>query len=262
MVALFAGCGGPKLDAPAAASKFFELLGKKEIRQAYESSAFSFQSTQTLKTFEYTVQALGMQNHAGVAWTRQVVGAREAKLDGETVTPDGKKQKVTVVMIRESGRWKLHSLRPLENDESVTGSNPFTLVGKGASFNDSFRRALPPQKEINQIVLAAILEFNEAIQKGEFGDFYKSTAPAWQAQLTERKLKNAFQGFIDAGVKLDGVKSVEPVFEPAPQINGEGLLVVSGFYPTTPNQVVFSMKFAYVLPHWKLFGLDVNLVKP
>ena len=83
-----------------------------------------------------------------------------------------------------------------------------------------------------------------------------------QGQLTERKLKNAFQGFIDAGVNLEGAKDVQPVFDPAPEINGQGLLVATGYYPTTPNRIVFTMRFVYELPHWKLIGLDINLVKP
>jgi len=259
---MLTACGGPKLDAPAAASLFFEELSKGEVQKAYESSAFSFQTAQTLKTFEYTAQALGMEGHSSVVWTRKVLRDREAQLDGEITKANGEKQPIAVVMIQQEGGWKLHSLHTLEASGEFPAQNPFTLVGKGASFNDSFRRALPPDKEIRRTVLAAVMDFNEAIQKGSFSDFYKNTSIAWQSQLTERKLKNAFQGFIDAGVKLDGAKEVEPVFDPAPEINGEGLLVVSGYYPTTPNQIVFSMKFIYELPHWKLFGLNINLVKP
>ena len=240
----------------------FEQIGKGEIRQAYESAAFSFQSTQTPKTFEYTVQSLGMQSHASVEWTRTVIGEREAKLDGVIHKSTGEKQPIAVVMILQSGAWRLHSLRSLGEDNVVPSENLFTLVGKGASFNDSYRRSLPSDKEVRQTVLAAVLDFNAAIQKGDFSDFYKNTSLAWQAQLTERKLKNAFQPFIDAGVKLDGAKGVEAVFDVAPEINGEGLLVVSGYYPTTPHRIVFSMKFIYELPNWKLFGLNINLVNP
>jgi len=208
------------------------------------------------------VNVLGMQNHSSVVWTRKVIGDREAKLDGEVTKANGEKQAIAVVMIWQAGAWRMHSLQTVEANGAFPTQNPFTLVGKGASFNDSFRRALPPEQEIRRIVLASVQSFNDAIQQGSFSEFYKNTSLAWQSQLTERKLKNAFQGFIDAGVKLDGANTVQPVFEPAPEINGEGLLVVSGYYPTTPNRIVFSMKFIYELPHWKLFGLNINLVKP
>lgn len=260
IAAVLIGCRGPKLDAPAAASLFFEQLARGDIQKAYESAAFSFQTEQTLKSFEYTVEALGMENHSAVVWTHKQIGEKEAKLDGEITKADGAKQSISVIMIWQSGAWKLHRLRTVANAQ-MPAQNVFTLVGKGASFNDSYRRALPSEQEIRRIVLASVLDFNAAIQKGNFGDFYKNASVAWQSQLTERKLQNAFQGFIDAGVKLDGVKSVEAVFDSAPEINGEGLLVVSGYFPTTPNRVVFSMKFIYELPKWRLFGLNINLVR-
>jgi len=262
LIAFLAACGGPKLDAPSAASLFFEELKKGETQKAFDSADFSFQTSQTSKTFEFTAQSLGMQNATSVVWTRTAVEGKEAKLDGEITKANGSKQQIAVVMVKQDGAWRLHSLQLVVPNGVFPTENPFSLVGKGSGFNDSFRRALPPEKEIRRIVLGAVLNFNDAIQKGDFGDFYKSVSLTWQSQLTEHRLKNAFQGFIDAKVNLEGAKEVQPVFDPAPEINGEGLLVASGYYPTTPNRIVFTMRFIYELPHWKLIGLDINLVKP
>jgi hypothetical protein len=253
---------GSKPDAQTAATHFFELLAKKQVKEAYESAAFSFQTAQNLKTFELTADSLGIQNVATVKWTDAAVGNREATLKGEISKANGGIQKVTVVMIREGGEWKLHSLRTPSSDPNAPEENQFTLVGKGASFNEAARRALPPQAEIEKLVKTSLLDFNAAIQKGDFRDFYKTISLAWQSKLAERKLQSAFQPFIDAGARLDGVVDVQPVFDPSPEINGEGLLVVSGYYPTKPFHVTFTMNFTYELPNWKLYGLTVNLVQP
>ena len=58
---------------------------------------------------------------------------------------------------------------------------------------------------------------------------------------------------------LSGIRGVPPVFEEPPTITTEGLLTMQGYYPTKPLRVLFTMKFLYELPRWKLFGLDVSL---
>ena len=45
-------------------------------------------------------------------------------------------------------------------------------------------------------------------------------------------------------------------------LEGEGLLVVAGMFPTQPYRVAFSFKYMYEVPRWKLFGIDVNLLAP
>ena len=207
------------------------------------------------------MKSLGFQKSSSVNWWRKVIEKDEAKLDGELVDSDGQKRKVAVVMLRQSGQWRLHSLHLVGDDRTAIEQNPFTLIGKGASYNEALRREMPADKEIRQLVLKTILDFQDGIQKESFSNFYNSVSLAWQAQVSEHRFQTAFQGFIDAKVDLSGAKGVEAVFDAAPEINGEGLLVVLGRYPVAPHQIVFSMKFTYELPHWRLFGLTVDLVK-
>jgi hypothetical protein len=103
--------------------------------------------------------------------------------------------------------------------------------------------------------------FNNAIQQKSFGEFYGSVSSKWRSTLTEGQLQRAFQPFVDQGVNMGGAVKTDPIFDPPPQITTEGLLLVTGHYPSKPYQVVFSLKYIYELPNWKLFGIDVNLRK-
>jgi len=250
-----------KEDPVAKAETFFMLLNKGQVQQAYDSCAFGFQAQQPFKTFEATAKELGLADYMVLTWTRKVIKEKEANLDAEIAAHGGTKVQVAVTMVKEAGHWRVYSLRTPGEGEATPTENRFSLVGKGASFNDSLNRTLPPESQIRQLVLDTLLTFNDSIQKKSFADFYETVALSWQAQLSQKRLQRAFQPFIDTGVNIGGVKQVEPVFDAPPRLDSEGLLVVSGYYPTTPYRTVFSLRFMYELPNWKLFGIDVNLVK-
>jgi hypothetical protein len=103
--------------------------------------------------------------------------------------------------------------------------------------------------------------FAQAIRERSFKNFYEHISLAWQGEVMQKQLLNAFQGFIDQDVNLTGVIGIKPVFDSPPQMTSEGILLLDGYYPTHPLEVVFSFKFIYELPNWKLFGMTIDLRK-
>ena len=43
------------------------------------------------------------------------------------------------------------------------------------------------------------------------------------------------------------------------EINSDGVLMIKGYYPTTPNRIIFQLKYLQEEDEWKLVGIDVNL---
>ena len=82
-----------------------------------------------------------------------------------------------------------------------------------------------------------------------------------QKEIGASRLQHAFQPFIEKDVRLDMIKEMEPVIDGPAQVSTDGLLLVSGQYPTQPYRMFFSLKFYSELPKWKLFGIDVSLRK-
>ncbi len=257
---LLFSCAKKASDPVEAANAFFALLGKGDTHTAYDNASFAFQAQQSYGNFDATVKDLGLAE-VGADWTRRVINEKEAALEGEATNKSGKKLPVSVKLVQESGDWKIYSLNAGGHGNITPTENKFSLVGKGAAFTDAFNKDLPTQAEIVALVRESLLKFNEAIQKKSFADFYDYVAVSWQSQLSEKRLQRAFQPFIDAQVNLADVAKVEPVFDQQPQVNSEGLLVANGYFPTQPYRVVFTLKYTYELPKWKLFGIDVNLVK-
>jgi hypothetical protein len=74
-------------------------------------------------------------------------------------------------------------------------------------------------------------------------------------------LKTHFQGFTTMKIDLSALAGMPPVFDRAPLIAEDGLLELYGRFDLPQFRVNFSLQYAYELPRWKLFGIDVNLTK-
>jgi hypothetical protein len=256
------GCGQPA-DPVAAARKFFALIAQDKTREAYESSAFAFQAQQSLKAFEATVREQELARFASATWEATQTDARTAKLRGEIEGdgPDARKRALVVTLNHEGGAWRTFSIRTPRDIRTGIAANLFGSVGKTAGFVEGVDRPVPDEKTARALVLEALLLFNDALQKKSFEDFYPEVSKAWQKQLTIGQLNRAFKPFIDHEVNLAGIEKIEPVFESPPTVTTDGLLVLTGYYPTERYRVIFTVRFIYELPRWKLFGIDVTLRK-
>lgn len=125
---------------------------------------------------------------------------------------------------------------------------------------DASIRPLPGEQGMQALVRDTLLRFNDAVQKKNFADFYANISTTWHSQVSEAQLTQAFQPFMGAGIRMDGIAKMAAVWDSPPRINPEGILIVSGHYPTQP-QVIFILRYVYEVPAWKLFGIDVSLAK-
>lgn len=247
-----------------AANAFFVSVSRGDFQQAYDSTAFAFQAGQSLQSFQATVQDVGFVGGAAAThWTQTQVTGDEAKLGG-TVKGVDASIAVQITLIRERGQWRLFALHiPTTGKpgDAPLAQNRFTLVGKGASFSNAVNRPPPSDEVSRQLVEDTLVMFNDAVQRRSFVEFYSGVSYSWQRQLTLHQLQTAFQPFIDAEANLGPLRSLTAVFDEAPHINSDGVLVLNGHYPPHPYTVYFALRYIYELPHWKLFGIDVRLGK-
>jgi hypothetical protein len=108
-----------------------------------------------------------------------------------------------------------------------------------------------------------MLKLNEAIKTKDFNDFYQSVSETWRNDigLSIKRMERTYQPFIDIGVNLDAVEKADPVFTDPPQINSSGYLMLIGYFPAQVHRITFKLEFTYEMPEWKLFGIDVALVR-
>jgi hypothetical protein len=126
---------------------------------------------------------------------------------------------------------------------------------------DASKGEMPADDELQYMARTTLLDFNDAIQKGDFSGFHSRLSKQWQKQISAEKFKEEFQAFIDKGVDISDISSEKADFSPAPNIEKMGsmkMLVMKGSYDISPAPTTFELKYVPDGKEWKLFGIDVR----
>jgi len=244
-----------------AAQQFFELLGSGQVDAAYQASAFGFQAQRTATAFAAAAKDMGLTDYASGEWSQPERERHTATVRVTVHTRGGASFPLIITLVDESGAWRVFSIHSPPSQATGISENHFSLVGKAPNLADETVKPMPPEAEIRRLVRENLMHFNDAVATRSFDAFYDSVSAKWQDQLTKGQLQRAFQPFVDKKIDISSVATIEPAFESPPAVNSEGLLLVSGHYPTKPYRIVFTMRFFYELPEWKLFGLDLNMLE-
>ena len=260
-IALFTAACETKSDPAVALRTFFEQIAAGKAPQAYAETAFGFQVGQDEKAFEAVVRDLGLGDYESLQSEPPKIEKNTATLRLEITTHAGQRLPFVITMTHETGAWRVFRIRSPRDAATGVAENPFTVLGKVPEIVGATVTEPPEEKEVRRLIRVNLLAFDQAVVDRSFKAFYDTLSAKWKDQLTEGQLERAFQPFIDHQFRVDGVASTEAILDRPPTLNSEGMLIVSGYYPTEPFKTVFSLKFNYEMPKWKLFGIDVNLQK-
>jgi hypothetical protein len=119
---------------------------------------------------------------------------------------------------------------------------------------------MPGNAELETLTTRTLLDFESALQANNFRLFYEGISELWKNQTSAVEIKDTFQPFVDRDLSFAGVKNVSPEFDRPPAINEGGILILSGYYATSPLHVSFDLEYAYEDPSWKLTSIGVNIV--
>ena len=119
---------------------------------------------------------------------------------------------------------------------------------------------VPSDAELEKLVRESLLGFNKAVQANDFTGFHKEISKLWQDQITPAKLGEIFKTFVEQKIDLAFITESKAVFPKRATIDGDGVLIAEGNYPTTPNKVDFRLKYIQEKNAWKLIGVKVNVL--
>lgn len=120
---------------------------------------------------------------------------------------------------------------------------------------------VPETDEMKDMTRTALMDFNEAVQDGDFADFHTKISKTWQKQTTPEKFNQAFSEFISKKVDISNISSSEPEYSPDPTVQqdlGAKKLIAKGCYDVSPRPVGFTLKWIPEGKEWKLFGIEVD----
>ena len=108
------------------------------------------------------------------------------------------------------------------------------------------------------LIRSSLLALDQANKTGNYTVLRDLGAPAFQAN-TAARLAEIFAKLRADNLDLSGVAVIDPQLSLLPQIEGNGLMHMSGFFPSVPSQVNFDLAYAAVNGQWRLFGISVSI---
>jgi hypothetical protein len=118
----------------------------------------------------------------------------------------------------------------------------------------------PAQIDRNGVLIlirTALLALDQANKTGNYTVLRDLGSPDFQVN-TAARLAEIFAQQRRDNVDLSGVAVIDPQLTLLPQIEGNGLMRMAGFFPSVPTQVNFELIYAPVDGRWRLFGLAVS----
>lgn len=139
-------------------------------------------------------------------------------------------------------------------------STPVPEATKTYTKADASKAEIPSQDEMQDMVKKTMLDFNDALQKEDFGDFHSSVAKIWQKQVTPAQMKENFNAFIEGEADMSDIRPLKADFTNPGEITrstGVKTLETRGEYDTTPNKTTFYLKYIPEGKDWKLAYINV-----
>ncbi|WP_088342995.1 MULTISPECIES: hypothetical protein [Rhodomicrobium] len=119
--------------------------------------------------------------------------------------------------------------------------------------------AMPDAIKLNLLIRSSIIALNQANQTGNYTVLQDLGAPAFRAGNDSARLAQIFAALRQRQIDLSPVLFFTPKLLAEPQLNPNGLLRLSGYFPTTPERVNFELIFQRIGTDWRIYGIGVNL---
>lgn len=108
------------------------------------------------------------------------------------------------------------------------------------------------------LVKGSLIALDQANKTGNYSVLKDLGAPQFQNN-TNADLAMIFAQPRKDKLNLDAAIILDPQFTAGPEINAEGMLHVSGYFPTVPKQIEFNLFFIPVQGQWRLFGIGAGI---
>ncbi len=117
---------------------------------------------------------------------------------------------------------------------------------------------IPDGPVLSMLIRRTLLTLNNANISGNYTVMRDLAAPGFQAANNAARLAEIFAALRNQNIDMAPIMYFDPKLVREPQITPNGLLRVSGFIPTQPQQINFDMLFQQIAGKWLLFGIAVN----
>jgi len=163
---------------------------------------------------------------------------------------------------------------------NVTRSAKACCIGMVVAFAAAFTFALPESQrlhaqtaaaeapqvpdpyKLNMLIRTTLIALNQANRTGNYTVLRDLAAPAFQRTNNAARLAEIFAKLRKRDLNLSPILFFQPKLQGPANLTDNGLLRLTGYFETKPEQISFDMLFQPVENDWRLFGLAVDVARP
>jgi hypothetical protein len=119
--------------------------------------------------------------------------------------------------------------------------------------------AVPSEDAVVSLADRSMRIFIASVREKSMQSFWEHVSQRFQSTYSVNKLDEAYKGLFSLSITGDPLAGKSPIFTKAPAIDGNGNMVVDGFYTTTPSRISFHITYGLEGRAWKVLGLFVNI---
>lgn len=112
------------------------------------------------------------------------------------------------------------------------------------------------------LIRSTLLTLNDANRSGNYTVLRELAAPDFQAKNSAAELGTIFADLRNRKIDLFAVALMAPQLSAPPQLEANGMLRLTGAFPTRPLQISFDLLFESAGGQWRLFGISVQTPQP
>lgn len=193
-------------------------------------------------------------------------GAGSMRSQGSTVTNgaatvDEAAAKLSIKMAGIGGTWhideaprEVDGVMQMTLDRVVFRKEGWQSTPAAGSLSSA---SVPTEAQLRDLNVRTLLVFNDCVKAGDFTELHAQASRQFREQWTPARLKETFAGFIQQGVDIAAIQTVDHSMS-APKRGADGEMITQGVFATTPRKVEYRLTY---VPDgtWKLLGIKVTL---
>ncbi|MBR1273434.1 hypothetical protein [Bradyrhizobium sp. AUGA SZCCT0283] len=160
-------------------------------------------------------------------------------------------------------------IRPPTQNQNTSGAGMnrvmigiIAAVGAAIAASGAIAQSQPlPTPLVEEVMVkTTLLTLNDANLTGNYDVMHAKMAGAFREKFGPDTLKQAFTTF--AGKHVDVIAATPLVTTREARIGSNGVLMLRGYFDTTPSRLNYELDYAISEGEWKLIAIDVKVKGP
>jgi hypothetical protein len=226
------------------ANGFFAAVKHNDFNEARNYLAEDFKANTSENSLKEFIAKSAISNFKEASWSnRQISTGGKGELEGSITTETGGVVPIKLTFVKENDTWKIFSLEKPPAGVQTAGLKPS-----------------PPQAaDAIALVKKTMHNFIVSLEQKNMEHFRETSSQPLKNEFTTEQLNQAYKQIIESGTNLSVLENMEPVLSSDATIGEDGVLLLTGYYPTEPSKVHFKQKYIYEGVSWKPSGLSISI---